>query len=301
MATNTLSNRGYRTSIQPEQLESRVMLSASPIDTDTDVTAVYANHAFQKGGTGDGRFELQITGKEVGFAGPLPVYMTGTISYVMSNGTVLDNIGTYSETLTPILMDINADSIPDFVGTNGISTLTFYAGKMRDIVVGTIVTTNTSFIQGVTAAGEMLVGSTGVISGCSGIFKAMTGTFTSASTVSLAPEFAMQTTVQFVIQDCKFDLRSVAKTLGPAVSSIAGVHNRETADALAVVFSGDSGKHKAMDHAAEHAAKSGSDNAPPRHVVDRLVDSADHVDRWIGKQQDRIVSELAQLRWDTAS
>jgi hypothetical protein len=291
MATSTLSNRGYRTSIQPEQLESRVMLSASPTNLDSDPTAVYATQAFQKGGTGDGRFELQITGKEVGFAGPLPVYMTGSISYVMSNGTVLDNIGTYSETLTPILMDINADSIPDFVGTNGVSTLTFYAGKLRDIVVGTIVTTNTSYIQGVTAAGEMLVGSTGVISGCSGIFKEMTGAFTSASTVSLAPVFAMQTTVQFVIQDCKFDLRHAAQVVKSLASELADLNvGKLKAKGVDALLAGhDLDGHDKHD---KHRQSHDGDHSKPRFEKVAKNDSH-HAHSWKAGRLDRFASDLA--------
>jgi hypothetical protein len=194
-------------------------------------------------------------------------------------------------------MDIDADSVPDFVGTNGVSTLSFYAGKMRDIVVGTIVTTNTSFIQGVTATGELLVGSTGVISGCSGIFKELTGTFTSASTVSLAPVFAMQTTVQFVIQDCKLDLRHAAQVVKSIASELSELRETKFDAKIAdLVHAGhDRDGHGKHDHHNKQWLSHHDDHSH------RRVEKADRHDRhdqpWRAAKVDRWVVELvAELR-----
>jgi hypothetical protein len=298
MATQTSSNRGYRIS-QPEQLESRMMLSASPSTTDTELAAFYSTQVLKQGAWSDGRFELQITGTGVEFTDTgLPDSMTGIIHYVMADGTVLENVGTYSETLTPIMMDLDGDQTPEsFVGTNGISTLSFYAGKMRDIFVGTIVTVNTSFIQGVVPeTGELLVGSTGTISACSGVFKHMVGTFTSASTVTLGPAFAMSTTVSFVIQECKLDGSFVSKVAKSIVSDLVESRiDKLKARLIDALHGGDDddgrGKHDKSD---KHDKWHDHDHS---HRLDKVVKHQSHHDH-SGKsgRLDRWASELAGWR-----
>ncbi|MEX2139027.1 MAG: hypothetical protein WD894_07180 [Pirellulales bacterium] len=245
MATNTLSNRGYRTFMRPEQLETRVMLSASPSDVDTDSAPAAETQAFQQVGWGDGQFNFQITGTECQFSPlGLPAYMAGTVSYVMANGSLMEGIGTYQETLTPIFMDlIGGDGIPDtFVGTNGLATFSFYAGKARDILVGTVTTVNVSYIQGLTALGEMIVASTGTITGSSGLFKEVTGGFTSQSVVGLANGFAMSTSVQFVIQDCRLDAHFAVKLAKSVASELSELHGTKLKAAAVDAF------HAGHDH-----------------------------------------------------
>src|SRR5688572_7434854 len=57
--------RGYRSSMRPEQLEARVMLSASPSDPDATLAAyVAARHDSRP----DAEFNLAITGTEVQYS-----------------------------------------------------------------------------------------------------------------------------------------------------------------------------------------------------------------------------------------
>lgn len=303
MATNNLSNRGYRSSMRPEQLETRVMLSASPSSVDADLTPVYETQAFKQDGWGDGKFNFQITGTEVGFSPlGLPAYMAGTVSYVMANGSVMDGIGTYQETLTPIFMDLNGDTVPEtFVGTNGIATFSFYAGKMRDIVVGTITTVNTSYVQGLTAVGEMIVASTGTITASSGLFKQVTGGFTSQSVVGLSPVFAMTTTVQFVVQDCRLDAFFAVRLAKSIVSDLAERHEPKLkADAVDAFHAGrDHDKHDKHDKLANHGRSHDSDHSHGRVERHDKHDSR-HGDSGRGGRHDRWASDLAGHRLSRA-
>jgi hypothetical protein len=198
MASRTFAGRNFRSSLHLEKLECRVMLSASP----TDYSSVAAYHSQSTTTAHTAEFDLGITGTEVQFS-PIgtPSYMAGTISYVNPSGYRTSGIGVYQETLTPIFMDVNGDLVPDFVGTNGVATFTFYLGASHKIALGSITTVNASYIQGITANGEMLVGSTGTITASTGYFRDLCGGFTSQSTVALAPAFAMQTAVHFAISD----------------------------------------------------------------------------------------------------
>ena len=168
--------------------------------------------------------DLGITGTQVQFS-PIgtPSFMAGTIAWAGPNGGA-GQIGLYQEHLTPILMDVTGDLVPDFVGTQGVATFSFYTGRSHNVFVGSITTVNTSYIQGVTANGEMVVGSTGTITACSGVFRSMSGGFTSQSVVGLYPTFAMQTAVHFVISDCRLDPRYVLKMAGDIASAFADAY-----------------------------------------------------------------------------
>jgi hypothetical protein len=299
MATNTLSNRGYRSSMRPEQLESRVMLSASPSNVDTDSTPAYETQACKQDGWGDGKFNLQITGTEVQFSPlGLPAYMAGTVSYVMANGSVMDGIGTYQETLTPIFMDVNGDTVPDFVGTNGIATFSFYAGKARDILVGSITTANASYIQGVTAYGEMIVASTGTITGGTGLLRNVAGGFTSQSVVGFFPAFAMNTAVQFVVRDCRLDAYFATKVAGSVASELAEMHEpklkSKAVDALHAGHDHD-GKHDKHDkHWQSH------DDHSSKRVEKVAKHDSQHDNSWRAGKLDRWASDLASHRRSAA-
>jgi hypothetical protein len=189
------SKRGTRTFLRPETLECRILLSASTSDVTTGAPA-YTTTA-TAGTLADGVFDLGITGTAVRYS-PIgtPAYMAGTVSFDAWHGTA--NVGLYQETLTPIFMDVNADLVPDFVGTHGVATFSFYTPR-TGALLGTITTVNTSYIQGVTAEGGLLVGSTGTITAATGMFWSVRGGFTSASEVAMYPSFAMHTDVHFDI------------------------------------------------------------------------------------------------------
>jgi hypothetical protein len=291
MAVKTFSKRGYRSFLRHEQLESRVMLSASPSDVDSSVAEVSTAVVQPKA-----NFQLQITGTEVQFS-PIgtPAYMAGTISFVTPNGRTYEGIGRYQETLTPIFMDVNADSVPDFVGTNGVATFSFYAGPAKNIYVGSITTVNVSYIQGVTAAGEMIVGSTGTITACDGLFKKTSGGFTSQSVVAMYPTFAMNTTVNFAINDCQLDPRVGAKILAQVVHANIEAHHNKLKHDLVDAFHGNNDKH--ADKLDKNTSKADKHSGPAHQAVDSLVERAkDRVNEWTSKRHDKLASDLAHWR-----
>jgi hypothetical protein len=189
------SKRGTRTFLRPESLECRILLSASTSDVTTSAPA-YTTTA-TAGTLADGVFDLGITGTAVQYS-PIgtPAFMAGTVSFDAWHGTA--NVGLYQETLMPIFMDVNADLVPDFVGTHGVATFSFYTPR-TGALLGTITTVNASYIQGVTAEGELLVGSTGTITAATGMFWSVRGGFASHSEVAMYPSFAMHTEVHFDI------------------------------------------------------------------------------------------------------
>lgn len=147
------------------------------------------------------KFDIAIRGTDIQFSPlGLPSSMGGDL--YGANGSAADGqkIGHYQENLQPILMDINGDQVPDFVGTTGVATFEFFVGNPgKQFSLGTITTVNTSFIQGVTAAGEMVVGSQGTITAGTAMLSRLTGGFVSQSTVGLFPTFTMATTVHFSV------------------------------------------------------------------------------------------------------
>jgi hypothetical protein len=131
--------------------------------------------------------------------------------YLAANGAASHAaIGRYQETLTPILMDINGDQVPDFVGTTGVATFTFFVGTPQHLF-GSITTAETSYIQGVTPAGQLVVGSQGTIIASGNALKNLSGGFVSQSTVGMLPTFEMQTNVHFTVN----------RPVGPAFTLLA--------------------------------------------------------------------------------
>jgi len=161
-------------------------------------------------------FDLAIHGTDIQYSPlGLPSAMGGDIYLAVNGAATHASIGHYQEALTPILMDINGDQVPDFVGTQGVATFTFYIGNSQH-VLGTITTADVSYIQGVTPAGQMLVGSQGTIVSANSttpllLFRGLAGGFASQSTVGLGPTFAMQTNVHFTVN----------RPVGPALTVVA--------------------------------------------------------------------------------
>jgi len=144
-------------------------------------------------------FDLAIQGTDIQYSPlGLPAAMGGDIYLAGQAHGGHASIGHYQESLTPILMDVNGDSIPDFVGTQGLATFTFFVATPA-FSCGSITTVDTSFIQGVTPAGQMHVGSQGTIVSNTGLFVGLSGGFISQSTVGLSPSFQMQTNVHFTV------------------------------------------------------------------------------------------------------
>jgi hypothetical protein len=238
---------------------------------------------------------LGITGTEVQFS-PIgtPSFMAGTIAWAAPNGGGAQ-VGQYQEYLTPIFMDVTGDLVPDFVGTQGVATFSFFASRSQNIFVGSITTVNTSYIQGVTAAGELVVGSTGTITACSGIFQSMTGAFTSQSVVGLFPHFAMQTAVQFVITDCRLNPRFALSMAGDIASVLAEAYKPKLKGAMEGLFSR-SGSLEQSNVEQSLNFKS------PREIVSHVVQQSDYgrpaqrdggADGWSSNRLDRWASELA--------
>ena len=144
--------------------------------------------------------DLAIRGTEVAFSEiGLPASMGGDVFVAYGTTIGTNRIGRYEESLTPIFMDINNDQVPDFVGTNGVATFEFFIGSRAVGLIGSITTVNTSYVQGVTPTGSLVVGSQGTIVSGTLALKSVIGGFVSQSTVSLAPSFEMQTSVHFTV------------------------------------------------------------------------------------------------------
>lgn len=181
-----------------ERLEGREVLSA---DTGLGNLAAVgqAIAAEMSQLTAPQTFDLSITGTQVNYSPlGLPSEMKGNL-YLNGGST---SIGTYDETLTPILMSLSPEAPPQFVGTIGVATFDFnLAFGSTPITVGSITTHDTSFIEGVGASGQLLVGSSGTITASTGICTGLTGGFASHSVVSMGAAFAMQTSLHFSVQD----------------------------------------------------------------------------------------------------
>jgi hypothetical protein len=290
MAAESVSHREYRASLRLERLESRVMLSASPSDVDAPADHV-ASAKYDS--SHDAVFDLGITGTEIqiSYLGT-PSFMAGTISYVASAGHTTSGIGRYEENLTPIFMDVNGDAVPEFVGTNGVATFSFYAGGF---FVGSITTVNTSFIQGITATGEMLVGSTGTITGTAGLLRGATGGFTSQSVVGLFPTYAMKTAVHFVISDYRINPHHLVKLVGAVANSMAEAQQPKLRVKAVDAFHSltESNKH---DHKHDKNWHSHDSHTNLPHSADRLAKRVDHVESWISRRIDRWADDLADCR-----
>jgi hypothetical protein len=294
MAADSVSEREYRSSLRLEKLESRVMLSASPNDAHAPAAHV-ASAAHDS--SPDAVFDLGITGTEIQFSYMgTPSYMAGTISYIACAGQTASGIGRYEENLTPIFMDVNGDAVPEFVGTNGVATFSFYVGSY---FIGSITTVNTSFIQGMTATGEMLVDSTGTITGTAGLLRGATGGFSSHSVVALFPAYAMKTAVHFVMTDYRINPHQLVKLVGAIAQSLAEAQQPKLKANVVDMFhsQGNNDKHD-HKHDKNWHSHDANNNAP--HTADRLAKRVDHVQSWISRRLDRWADDLADCRLGAA-
>jgi len=156
-------------------------------------------------------FDLAIRGTDIQYSPlGLPAAMGGDVYLAANSAASHAPIGRYQETLTPILMDINGDQVPDFVGTTGVATFSFFVGAPEHLF-GSITTADTSYIQGVTPAGQLVVGSQGTIIASTNVLKNLSGGFVSQSTVGMLPTFEMQTNVHFTVN----------RPVGPAFTLLA--------------------------------------------------------------------------------
>ena len=171
-----------------EHLESRTVLSANFASSLHNALASQSS------------FDLDIRGTDVAYSElGLPAAMGGDVFLAGGNSASTASIGRYEESLSPIFMDVNADLIPDFVGTTGIATFNFFVGSEVYGSIGTITTANTSYIQAMTPTGEMVVGSQGTIVDSTRLLGRLSGSFVSQSTVSMGAGFSMQTHVSFTV------------------------------------------------------------------------------------------------------
>jgi len=187
----------------PERLEARQVLSASahPVE-----------------------LTLAITGTQMQFSpAGLPSSLAGDIYLDAVHAPFAGTIGKYEEVLTPILMDINGDAVPDFVGTTGVGTFTFFVSANAPQGLGSVTTTNVSQVQGVTAAGELMVSTVGTIVNATGVGKYLKGGFSSTSVVAMYPAFSMHTSATFELS------RQAAKFVHVFVAA-AGEHQRDAFD-----------------------------------------------------------------------
>lgn len=162
----------------PERLERRSVLSAGSLTAE---------------------IELTIAGRDVQFSpAGLPTWMAGDVFLNTPQQAAAGRpIGQYEEVLTPILFDVNGDSQPDLVGTTGVATFTFFVSAAFPEGLASITTANVSYVQGVNAAGQLLVGSVGTIVEGTGLARRLSGGFTSTSVVDFYPSFSMHTAATF--------------------------------------------------------------------------------------------------------
>jgi hypothetical protein len=239
-ATSTARKSAHRPLRGVEPLETRAVLSAN----------------FGAGAS----FDLAIQGTDVQFSPMgLPASMAGDV-FLVSRGKSSDaSIGHYTESLTPIFMDVNDDEIPDFVGTQGVATFTFFVGAAQH-GVGSITTVNTSYIQSMTPEGQMLVGSQGTIVASSGILRNLSGGFTSDSTVGLYPSFEMQTNVHFAVNRAVapvFKVLAIANDLSNDLAARNLPQADDDANEDARSDRGRKGKHEHDSTPAHHARGKG--------------------------------------------
>jgi hypothetical protein len=147
-------------------------------------------------------FNLAITGTQCNYSTlGLPSEMKGNLYVDNGQGPSATVIGTYDETLTPIFMALTPGGAPQFVGTNGVATFTFDLSLGQPISLGSITTNDTSFIAGVGASGDLMVGSTGTIVSTTGFCDGLSGGFASHSLVAMGASFDLHTSVHFTVQD----------------------------------------------------------------------------------------------------
>lgn len=243
-----------------ERLEGREVLSA---DTGLGSLAAMgqAIAAEMSQLTAPRTFDLSIAGTQVNYSPlGLPSEMKGNL-YLNAGAT---SIGTYDETLTPILMSLSPEAPPQFVGTIGVATFDFnFSFGSTPITVGSITTHDTSFIEGLGASGQLLVGSSGTITASTGICTGLTGGFASHSVVSMGAAFAMQTSVHFSVQD----------SLGVNMSST--LNGLATIDGFTSANAGHSWDGNAGCGDSDHGHRGDVDHH--HHAVDHVFSSLDNL------------------------
>jgi len=220
----------------------------------------------------------------------LPAAMGGDIYLAAGATQGHAAIGRYQESLTPILMDVNGDQMPDFVGTQGVATFTFFVGSPQ-YRVGSITTADVSYIQGVTPVGQLEVGSQGTIVGSTGLLKGLAGGFQSQSVVGLAPVFDMQTNVHFTVNKPVAPMLTVLSIAADMMSSM------HTANATAQTCDTGGATLTQNDGGANHTAGTNSSHVGGnRHDNDSFSVSKPHVNFDAHDAHDSIFGESIDWR-----
>jgi hypothetical protein len=211
-----------------ERLEDREMLSADAglgqwAAAAQGIAAEFGGHT-----RGVQQFEISIVGTQVSYSPlGLPNDMKGTVYFESATGASSVAIGTYDETLEPIFAPVGPDGSLAFVGASGICTFNFdltFGRRGGSVTVGSIITSDVAYIEGVQPDGTLLVGShSSPITAGTGICFGLTGTFDGQSEVRMGATFFMHTTVDFTVtsrigidmQEAISDL-AVANSIGQA-------------------------------------------------------------------------------------
>ena len=221
----TLRLRRYHRIAGFETLESREMLSA---DAGLGQLAASGSAAAAYIGSptaGVQHFQISIAGTEVSYSpAGLPNEMKGVVYLQTPQGASTAAIGTYDETLSPIFAPVGPGGAMTFVGTSGTCTFTFdvsFGPANASIPVGSIVTSDTAFIQGMLPDGTLLVASTSSpITSATGICDGLAGTFDGHSEVRMGATFYMHTLVDFTVASHADG--SMQETLGELAAINAG-------------------------------------------------------------------------------
>ncbi|MGI8979560.1 MAG: hypothetical protein ACR2FY_10065 [Pirellulaceae bacterium] len=231
--------RSYRPLNGFEALEKREVLAAAGLGAVSSLVS----------------FDISIHGTGVRYSElGLPAEITGDLFAAGGKSAHLTRIGNYCETLTPILMDVNGDQVLDFVGTMGVATFNFFAGSSTVGLIGSITTVDTSYIQGVTAAGQIIVGSQGTITNGTLALSHVSGGFVSQSIVGFDPTFQMETNVHFTVTAPSM---SVAVAMAGSNQNVAATTSDSAAHKPA-----DHDKTKQESHHVSQAVPAVIDNAP---------------------------------------
>ena len=185
-----------------ERLENREMLSADPGFGSWAAVAQGVAAEVGRPTHGVQQFEIAIVGTQVSYSPlGLPSDMQGTVYLETAAGALSAAIGTYDETLQPIFAPVGPGGSPAFIGASGICTFNFDLSLGRHggpLTVGSIVASDTAYIEGVQADGTLLVGShSSPITAGTGICYGLSGSFNGQSEVRMGATFFMHTTVDF--------------------------------------------------------------------------------------------------------
>jgi hypothetical protein len=185
-----------------ERLENREMLSADAVVGSWSAVAPGVAAEVGRPVHGVQQFEIAIVGTQVSYSPlGLPSEMQGTVYFETAAGASSAAIGTYDETLQPIFAPVGPGGSPTFVGASGICTFNFDLSFGRHggpLTVGSIVASDTAYIEGVQPDGTLLVGShSSPITAGTGICYGLSGSFNGQSEVRMGAAFFMHTTVDF--------------------------------------------------------------------------------------------------------